>query len=100
MNRENTVRQAGGFILQLMPFAEASLIDRLEQKVKEINSITSMLDQDMTPEIILENILGEFGLELLEKQPAVFHCNCTRERVEKAIISIGQREINENASGK
>lgn len=95
MNKENTVRRAGGFILQLMPFADEEITDRLEQKVKEITSITSLLDQGMTPEMILEHILGEFGLEIMDKIPTAFECNCTKERVEKAIISIGHKDIQE-----
>lgn len=95
MNKDNTVRQAGGFILQLMPFAEETTIDRLEKKVNEITSITSLLDQEMSPEMILEHILGDFGLELMDKLPTSFECNCTKKRVEKAIISIGQKEITE-----
>jgi molecular chaperone Hsp33 len=95
MNKENTVRRAGGFIIQLMPFAEEALIDRLEKKVSEINSITKLLDQDMTPEMILEYILGEFGLDIMDKLPTTFECNCTKERVEKAIVSIGNKDIQE-----
>ena len=95
MNKDNTVKQAGGFIIQLMPFAEEAVIDRLEKKVNEITSITSLLDQEMTPEMILEHILGEFGLELMDKLPASFECNCSKKRVDKAIISIGQKEITE-----
>lgn len=95
MNKENTVRQAGGFIIQLMPFAEDTVIDRLEKKVSEITSITSLLDREMSPEMILEHILGDFGLEIMDKLPASFECNCTKKRVEKAIISIGHKEINE-----
>lgn len=95
MNKDNTVRQAGGFIIQLMPFAEDTVIDRLEKKVSEITSITSLLDREMSPEMILEHILGDFGLEIMDKLPASFSCNCTKRRVEKAIISIGHKEINE-----
>lgn len=95
MNKDNTVKQAGGFIIQLMPFAEEAVIDRLEKKVNDITSITSLLDQEMTPEMILEHILGEFGLELMDKLPTSFECNCTKKRVEKAIISIGEKEISE-----
>ena len=95
MNKENTVRQAGGFIIQLMPFAEDTVIDRLEKKVSEITSITSLLDQEMSPEMILEYILGDFGLEIMDKLPVAFECNCTKKKVEKAIISIGHKEINE-----
>jgi molecular chaperone Hsp33 len=95
MNKNNTVRQAGGFMIQLMPFAQEEVISQLEKKVGEISSITALLDQDMTPEQILQYILGDFGLEILDKLPARYHCNCTKERVEKAIISIGRKEINE-----
>lgn len=95
MNKENTVRRAGGFIIQLMPFAEEKLIDRLEEKINGITGVTSLLDQGMSPEMILEHILGEFGLEILDKLPARFECNCTKGRVEKAIISIGHKDIKE-----
>lgn len=95
MNKDNTVRRAGGFILQLMPFTEDNVIDRLEKKVSEITSITALLDQEMTPEMILEHILGDFGLEIMDRMPTAFECNCTKQRVEKAIISIGTKDINE-----
>lgn len=95
MNKDNTVRRAGGFIIQLMPFAEDWVIDLLEKKVGEISSITALLDKDMTPEMILEQILADMGLEILDTLPASFECNCTKKRVEKAIISIGQKDIQE-----
>lgn len=95
MNKNNTVKQAGGFIIQLMPFAEEEVIDKLEAKINSITSITALLDQDMTPEMILEEVLGEFGVEILETMPARFHCNCCKERVEKAIVSIGKKDIQE-----
>lgn len=95
MNKNNTVKQAGGFIIQLMPFADDAVIDKLEKKLEEIKSVTSMLDAGMTPEDILEKILGEFGLEIMEKVPTKFACNCEKSRVEKAIISIGPKEVSE-----
>lgn len=95
MNKENTVRQAGGFIIQLMPFADEKLVTRLEEKISEITSITSMLDKDMTPEMILDYVLGEFGVDIMEHIDTKYYCNCTKERVEKAIISIGKKEIRE-----
>lgn len=95
MNRDNTVRRAGGFIIQLMPFAEDGIIDKLENKIKGIKSVTDLFDRDMTPEMILEDILGEFGLEITDKLPAAFECNCSKERVEKAIVSIGRKDIEE-----
>ena len=95
MNRDNTVRQAGGFIVQLMPFAEEEVISRLEQNVQKINSVTSLLEEGHTPESLLEKVLEGFDMQINEKTDTRFHCNCTRERVEKALISIGRKELNE-----
>lgn len=95
MNKENTVRQAGGFIIQLMPFTEEEVIDKLEKKIASITSITALLEQDMTPEMILEEVLGEFGVEIKEKTETRFYCNCDKDRVEKAIVSIGKKDIQE-----
>ncbi|MCI7263285.1 MAG: Hsp33 family molecular chaperone HslO [Clostridium sp.] len=95
MNKNNTVRQAGGFIIQLLPGASDEMIDSLEKKLGEIAPVTSMLDQNMTPEMILTEILGEFGLEILDQMPAEFYCNCEKKRVEKALISIGRKELQE-----
>lgn len=95
MNPENTVRQAGGFILQMMPGASEEVIGKLEKKLAELTSVTALLDQGMTPEMILETILGEFGLEINDRMPARFFCNCTKSRVEKALISVGKKEIRE-----
>ena len=95
MNKDNTVRQAGGFIIQLMPFVEDSVVDRLEKKLSSVDSVTSYLDRGFTPEQLLDEFLGEFGLEILDKMPIQFTCNCTKSRVEKALISIGGRELQE-----
>lgn len=95
MNKDNTVKRAGGFIIQLLPFAEEEVIAKLEQKISEIHSITSMLDQEMTPEMILEHVLGDFGLEITDKMPTQFLCTCSKERVEKAIASIDPADLQE-----
>ena len=95
MNKDNTVRQAGGFIIQLMPDTSDEIIDKLEEKIKSITSVTAMLEEEKTPEMILEYILGDFGLEITETIPTGYHCNCSRERVEKALISIGKNEFKE-----
>lgn len=95
MNKNNTVRQAGGFIIQLLPGASDEMIDSLEKKLGEIAPVTTMLDQNMTPEMILTEILGEYGLEILDQMPAEFYCNCEKKRVEKALISIGRKELQE-----
>ena len=95
MNKDNTVRQAGGFIIQLLPGATDEMIDMLEKRLGEITSITSLLDAGKTPEEILEYLLGDFGLEILDKLPTRFHCDCTKDRVEKALISVGRKELQE-----
>lgn len=95
MNRENTVRQAGGFIIQLMPFAQETVIAGLEKKLAEITSVTAMLEKGNTPEEILEILLGEFGLEINDTIETGFYCNCSKERVAKAVISIGKKELQE-----
>ena len=95
MNKDNTVRQAGGFIIQLMPFTDEKVIDALEKKLSSVKSVTSMLDAGMTPEDILQELLGEFGVEITEKTETRFACNCSKERMEKALISIGKKELEE-----
>ena len=95
MNKNNTVRRAGGFIIQLMPFADEEVISKLEAKISKLESITSLLDKDMTPEMILEQLLGDLDIEILDKLPTGFECNCSKERVEKAVISIGRKDIQE-----
>lgn len=95
MNKDNTVRRAGGFIIQLLPGASDEIIDGLEKKLAEINPVTTMLDRNMTPEMILEDVLGEYGLEILDQIPTEFYCNCDKARVEKALISIGRKELQE-----
>ena len=93
MERDNTVKQAGGFILQMMPGASEEVISALEKRLGEITSITALLDAGNTPEMILEHILGDFGLEILDKLPIAFSCNCSEERIEKALISVGKQEL-------
>ena len=95
MNKNNTVRQAGGFIVQLMPFAEEEVISRLEQNVQKISSVTNLLEEGHTPESLLEKVLEGFDMQINEKTDTRVHCNCSKERVEKALISIGRKELNE-----
>ena len=95
MNKNNTVRQAGGFIVQLMPFAEEEVISRLEQNVQKINSVTNLLEEGHTTESLLEKVLEGFDMQINEKMDTRFHCNCSKERVAKALISIGRKELNE-----
>lgn len=95
MNKDNTVRQAGGFIVQLMPFADEKVISRLEENVQKINSVTNLLEDGHTPESLLEKVLEGFDVEISDRIPTQFYCNCTKDRVEKALISIGRKDLNE-----
>lgn len=97
MNRDNTVRQAGGFVVQLMPFTPEETISRLEEKLSSISSVTAMLEEGYTPEGILELVLGEFGVRITDRMPVSFHCNCSRERVERVLVSLGKKELQEMA---
>lgn len=94
MNRDNTVAQAGGFILQLMPDTSDEVITALEKKIANIESVTTMLSNGMTPEDILKEVLGDFGVRIMDKMETSFSCNCSRERVEKALISVGKDELD------
>lgn len=95
MEKDNTVRQAGGFIIQLMPFIADEIVDRLELKLAAVDSVSSMLNEGWTVEEILQALLGEFGLEIHEKSEISYRCDCSRERIEKALISIGKKDIKE-----
>jgi len=95
MNKDNTVRQAGGFIIQLLPYADEKVITVLEQKLKDLKPITQLLDNDATPETILEEILGEFDLEILDKVDTKFECDCSEEKVKKTIASLSKKEIKD-----
>ena len=95
MNKDNTVKCAGGFIIQMMPFAEEETIAQIEENLKNVTSVTELLDRGFTPEQLLEELLGNLGLEITDTMPAQFFCNCSKERVEKAVISIGKKDIQE-----
>lgn len=95
MNRDNTVKQAGGFIIQLMPFAADEVIDRLEQNLNKITSVTSLLDAGNTPEQILEILLEGLEPEMNDTMHVAFSCNCNRKKIEKVLISLGKQEIKD-----
>ena len=95
LDKENFVKQAGGFIIQVMPFAEDEVIDKVEESLKHIHSVTSLLEQGMTPEDMLHHLLGDLDLEILDRMPAQYACNCSKERVAKAIASIGRADLED-----
>lgn len=95
MERNNTVKQAGGFILQLMPFAEDAVIDRLEQNLKGVSSVTTMLDAGNSPEQMLQLLLDGLECQVTDTMPTAFVCDCSREKIEKVLISLGEKELQD-----
>lgn len=95
VDKDGSVKQAGGFIIQLMPFTSEEIISKLEAKLSEVTSVTALLEEGCTPENLLEKILGDLGAEFTETMPAGFYCNCSKERVKKAVISVGKKELKE-----
>ena len=93
MEGDNTVRCAGGFIVQGMPFVEDKVLDKLEENIGKIRPVTAMLDNGHTPEEMLREVLEGLDVEITDTLPAGFTCNCSKQRIEKAIISIGKKEI-------
>lgn len=100
LNSDGSVKHAGGFIVQLLPFAEDSIAERLEERLGTLPPLTKLLDEGKTPEQILDIIFEDFGLEITDRIKTSFHCNCSRERVQKAIMSIGTNELREMAGEK
>ncbi|MBD5548844.1 MAG: Hsp33 family molecular chaperone HslO [Lachnospiraceae bacterium] len=98
MEKDNTVKQAGGFIIQLMPFTDDQVIASLERNLAEFTSVTQVLDEGKTPEEMLELLLKGLDLEITDTMSAQFYCNCDKKRVEKAIISIGKKDIQDMIS--
>lgn len=95
MEKNNTVKQAGGFVIQLMPFAEEETIGQLESNLRKVSSVTSILDQGKTPEEMLGLLLEGMDMEITDTVPTQFYCNCDKRRIEKAMISIGEKEIRD-----
>ena len=93
MEKNNTVKQAGGFIIQLMPFASEELISDLEKRLGEFTSITALLDQGMEPLDIVKQIFEGYNVEVTDTIPTKWHCNCSKERFSQAVISLGKKEI-------
>lgn len=93
MNKDNTVKQAGGFIIQLMPFADEEMISRLEENLSKVNSVTALLDAGNSPEQLLQIVLEGLDVEFTDKISCAFQCNCDKERVSKALLLVGKEEL-------
>ena len=95
MSKDNTVKQAGGFIVQLMPFADEEVINKLEERVNNISSVTEMLEKGMTPEDILKEVMGDMDVEFTDKIETGFVCNCGKKKIAKALAGIIKKDMDE-----
>lgn len=91
-NADTTVAKAGGFIIQLMPFAGEGLIDELEKRLKGF-SYTTLLEQGYTAQDIINSLFEGYDTELTDTIPCSYMCDCSKERVEQAVISLGRKEL-------
>lgn len=98
VNTDYSIKSAGGFIVQMMPGADELLADVITYRLEEIPSITTLLDEGKTIKEIIEYIFDGMDLKILEEVEPEFKCNCSREKVEKALISIGEKDLKEIAS--
>ena len=94
MNKDNTVREAGGFIIQLMPNTDDAVISRLEENIGKLPDVTEMLREGKNPEELLETVLSGFDLTITDRQPVNFSCNCSRDRVSRALKLLGPEELD------
>ncbi len=95
VDRDMTVKVAGGYLIQLLPGAPDDVIDKVEAGIQRAGAVTKMLEAGMTPEDILGQVLGELGVTFLETTEVTYKCYCSRERVESALISLGRKELTE-----
>lgn len=93
VERDQSVRAAGGYIIQLLPGAGEDIISRVEQGVLAAGQVTGLLDKNPDPETMLKTVLSDFDLEILETSPIEYRCYCSRERVTRALISLGADEL-------
>ena len=92
---DQSVKVAGGYLLQLLPGAPEEVIDKLEQGIQRAGAVTAMLEQGMTPEDILGQVCGDLGIVFMETQEVSYKCYCSRDRVTQALISLGKEELTQ-----
>ena len=98
VDRDQQVKVAGGYLIQLLPGATEETIDIVEKGIQRAGAVTAMLEQDMTPEDILGQVCGDLGVVFMETTEVSYKCYCTRERVTAALISLGRKELEEIAA--
>jgi len=95
VDKDGSVKQAGGFILQLMPFTSDEVIEKLEKRIGEMDTVTNMLERGLSPEGVLEEILEEFGLEITDTLDTQFYCDCSKEKVSRALSTISKKDLDD-----
>lgn len=95
IDTDASVKHSGGFIIQMMPDVSEETISAVESKLADLKPVTSMMEDGMTPEMILEHILGDLDLEITERSDVRFHCNCSKERVSEALATLKPSDIQE-----
>lgn len=95
MEKNNTVKQAGGFIIQLMPLTEERLITALEERLDHFSSVTTLLDQGMSPEDMMQMLFEGYDVQIMDTLPTAYRCDCSRERVSQAVMSVGRKDLEE-----
>ncbi len=93
VDRDLSIKAAGGFIIQLLPTATQETIERVERSIEGLEPVTVLLERGMTPEEICRRALKEFELDILDTAEPVYRCNCSRDRVEKALLTAGKDEL-------
>jgi len=95
VDRDYSLKVAGGYLIQLLPGAPDEVIDKVEQGIQRAGAVTTMLEQGMTPEDILGQVCGELGVVFMETTEVGYKCYCSQERVERVLISLGRKELEE-----
>ena len=95
LDRQNHVRQAGGFIIQVMPYAQEEVIATVEESLQQIHSVTDLLEQGMMPQDMVRALMGDLEVEILDSIPTRYSCNCSKERVTRAVASLGRKDLEE-----
>ena len=95
IDTDQSVRAAGGYLVQLMPGATDDMIDKIEAGIQKAGAVSKLLDEGMDGKGLLETVLSEFELEILEQTPVAYRCYCSRERVTRTLISLGKKELQD-----
>lgn len=93
VDKDISCRAAGGFMIQVLPDTEEEDIVKIEKAIENLEPVSTMIDNGMSPEDIMNRVLGDFEMEILEKSPLEYYCNCNREKIESVIVSLGNKEI-------